>query len=258
VPSSDLFRELLVWSGLLLSAGFGNPIPEELIIISAGIRTAHMDDYGVWRWLMLPVCIVAALIADVMLYGIGRAFGEMINRTPFLSRLIPPEKQERIRENLHRYGVVIFVIGRLIPGIRSTLFLTAGSIHLPLWKFCLADGIGGLIGIPLFYFLGYTLGEQFRDLIESLENRITPYRTIILIVLLSAVGAYLLYRYLRQPIPTGDPEEVPLIGHQIATHLPAASDNGEAPAPAREGEAPAEPASQGSPEASPSRSEQSR
>jgi membrane protein DedA with SNARE-associated domain len=256
VPSSDLFRELLVWSGLLMSAAFGNPIPEELIIISAGIRTAHMDDHGPWRWLMLPVCVVAALVTDVMLYGIGRAFGEVIKRTPFLSRLTPPDKQEHIRENLHRYGVVIFVIGRLIPGIRSTLFLTAGSIRLPLWKFCLADGIGALIGIPLFFFLGYTLGEQFRDLIENLENRITPYRTIILIVLLSAVGAYLLYRYLRQPIPTGDPEEVPLIGHQIATHLPASlADNGEMPAPPKS-EAHAEPKGQG--EASPSVSEQTR
>ena len=221
MPHSDLIYELLGWFGFLVSAAFGNPIPEEIMIISGGIRTAGLGEYGHWRWLMLPACMLGALVADVLLYGIGRVFGELIKRSSWLSRLAPADKQERIRENLHRYGVIIFVIGRLVPGIRTTLFLTAGSTRLPLWKFCAADGLGALFGTSLFFFLGYGLGAQFRDLIEQLDNRITPFKTIILIILLSAAGAYVIYRFLRQPIATGDPQEVPLIGTQIANHLPA-------------------------------------
>jgi membrane protein DedA with SNARE-associated domain len=229
VPDSGLIKELLWWFGLLLSAAVGNPIPEEIMVISGGIRTAHLDEYGPWRWLVLPACMLGALAADIGLYGIGRLFGGVIDRSKWLSRLAPADKQEHIRENLHRYGVIIFVIGRLVPGIRTTLFLTAGTTRLPLWKFCMADGIGALFGTSLFFGLGYLLGDQFRELIEKLEARITPYKTIILILLLCGAGAYLLYRYLRQPIPTGDPEEVPLIGHQIATALPTAPDNGQPP-----------------------------
>jgi hypothetical protein len=116
--------------------------------------------------------------------------------------------------------MVIFVIGRLVPGIRTTLFLTAGTTRLALWKFILADGAGALVGTTLFFLLGYGLGAQFQELIERLENKITPHKPILFILLLLAVAGFLIYRYLRQPIPTGDPEEVPLIGHQIATHLP--------------------------------------
>jgi membrane protein DedA with SNARE-associated domain len=239
VPSSALLYELVWWLVFLMSAGFGNPIPEEIMLISGGIRMAHMGEYGPWRWLMLPFCLVGALLADVVLYTIGRVFGEVIKRTPWLSKLAPPQKQERIRENLHRYGVIIFVIGRLVPGFRTTLFLTAGSTRLALWKFIIADGAGTLFGGTLFFFLGFGLGEQFRQLIEQLEQQISPYKTIILLVLLCAVGAYLLYRFLRQPIPTGDPEEVPLIGHQIATHLPAnPPDNGEPCKPPGEADQP--------------------
>ncbi len=220
MPDIYLLYRLVGWFVFLTSAGFGNPIPEEVMIISAGITTAQMGQYGPWRWLMLPACMLGALGADVILYGIGRAFGEWLQRYSWFNRLAPPEKQEHIRENLHRYGIVIFVIGRLVPGIRTTLFLTAGTTRLPLWKFCLADGAGALVGTSLFFLLGYALGAQFLELIESLEQKIMPYKTIFLILVLMLVGAYLLYRYLRQPIPTGDPEEVPLIGHQIATALP--------------------------------------
>jgi membrane protein DedA with SNARE-associated domain len=221
VPHDNLVYELLGWFLFLLSAAVGNPIPEEIVIISGGIRAAQMtDDYGPWRWLMWPTCTLGALVADLLLYGIGRLFGEVVTRSRLLSKLAHADKQERIRENLHRYGVAIFVIGRLVPGIRTTLFLTAGTIRLPLWKFIVADGIGGLFGTSLFFWLGYLLGAQFRELIEEIDKEISPYKTIILVVLVSVAGAYLLYRYLSQPISTGDPEEVPLIGHQIATHLP--------------------------------------
>jgi len=211
-----------------LKQRFGDQELKDLLLKHAGMPDP-------WRWLMLPACTLGALLADILLYGIGRVFGELLKRVPILSRLASPEKQERIRENLHRYGVAIFVIGRLIPGLRSTLFLTAGTTRLALWKFCLADGIGGLIGTSLFFFLGYILGDQFKALIKNWDDALTPYKTVILILLLSVAGAYLIRRYLRQPIPTGDPEEVPLIGHQIATHLPTSPpDNTPSPQPASE------------------------
>ena len=138
-----------------------------------------------------------------------------------MKRLSPPEKRQRIRENFHRYGFVIFAIGRLVPGIRTTLFLTAGTMRLSLLRFCLADGVGALVGGSLFFFLGYAaLGNQFAELIQRWEEHIKPYKTLFIVLLLVSVAGYLLYLLFRHPIPTGDPEEVPLIGHQIAVHIP--------------------------------------
>jgi membrane protein DedA with SNARE-associated domain len=221
VPERELVYELISWFAFLMSAAFGNPIPEEVMIISGGIRTSQLGEHGAWRWLMLPACMLGALVADVLLYGLGRAFGELLSRKVWLARLAPPEKQQHIRDNFNRYGAVIFIIGRLVPGIRTTLFLTAGTMRLPLVRFCIADGIGALFGTTLFFFLGYALGAQFQDLIERIEKRIDPYKPILLIALLLAVVAYLVYSFWKRPTPTGDPEEVPIIGHQIATHLPA-------------------------------------
>jgi membrane protein DedA with SNARE-associated domain len=246
VPPVDLFRKLL-WGFLALTATAFIPAPEELTSATVGSFTAGMyDDYRPWHWLMLAACILGAVVSDIILYGAGRLFGDFLDRKGWLDKLAPPAKRDKIHHNLHRYGVWIYVVGRMVPGIRTTLFVTTGTMRLPLVRFVIADTIGAVIGTSLFFLLGYAFGAAIIDLIRAYEERINAHKTIVIIVVISIVGAYLIYRYLRQPITTGDPEEVPLIGHQIATHLPtkeepeepcppaggAAQDNGEAAAKA--------------------------
>ena len=226
----DLIYTLGYWFAFLVSAAFGNPIPEEVMIASAGVHAASMGEYG---------SVSLAAPAD----GAGRRAGRRhpalrprpgVRRAPAGNELdealSPPEKRDRIHENFHRYGFVIFAIGRLVPGIRTTLFLTAGTMRLSLLRFCLADGVGALVGGSLFFFLGYGLGNQFEELLEGWENQLASYKPLFFVVLLGLVAAYLLYTFLRRPIPTGDPEEVPLIGHQIAVHIPDKERQGADPA----------------------------
>lgn len=220
MPDRAFFFELLSWFGFLASAGFGNPIPEEIMIIGAGIRTTHLGEYGLFRWLLLPVVMVGGVMADVVLYTLGRLFGARLFATRLMMKVAPPEKRERIRVNFDRYGIAIFVVGRLVPGIRTTLFLTAGSMRLSVVRFIIADGAGALVGATLFFMLGFGLGASFQDIVEEWELKIMAYKSMILLFALVLVGGYLLYFFLRHPIPTGDPKEVPLIGEQIAAAIP--------------------------------------
>lgn len=236
MPDSGFLVELILWFAFLASAGFGNPIPEEVMLVSAGVRTSQMSaDFGLFRWLMVPVCFAGAVTSDVILYALGFFFGGKLLRWRFMRRLAPAEKQERIRENLDRYGMLIFVVGRLVPGIRTTMFLTAGATRLSLFRFVVADGAGAVVGVSIFFFLGYALGAQFEELFWHIEQQLTPYKPILLLSLLLAVAGYLAYAFLRHPIPTGDPEEVPLIGHQIAAHLPTKDSDSRVTAAAAQG-----------------------
>ncbi len=164
--------------------------------------------------------IVGAVVADVVLYMLGRLFGARLLELRWFKKLASEEKRERIKDNFHRYGFVIFLVGRLVPGIRTTLFITSGMMRLSLIRFCLADGLGAVFGGTLFFFLGYGLGSHFMEMMKAIEQRIAPYKAFIIVVLLGIVAAYLLYSFLRRPFQTGDPEDVPLIGHQLAAHMP--------------------------------------
>ena len=62
--------------------------------------------------------------------------------------------------------------------------------------------------------------EQRAALLQRLRLFASPLGWLLPLGLLGVVVGYLLYSFLRHPIAEGDPEEVPLIGHQIAVHLP--------------------------------------
>jgi membrane protein DedA with SNARE-associated domain len=188
------------------------------------------DEIHVRWWILLPVCIIAVILSDVILYSMGRWFGPRLFRFRWMARVLPPHKHRAMEENFHRYGVSILVFGRLVPGIRAPLFLTAGSMHLPVPRFLIADGLGAIVGNSFFFFLGFWLGDSVKTLIESAEERLKP---ILIIVAVGLVVAYLLWHFLRHPVSTGDPEEVPIIGHQVATHIEQAEkEKGDAPPPA--------------------------
>jgi membrane protein DedA with SNARE-associated domain len=167
-------------------------------------------------WILLPVCIIGVVFSDIVLYGVGRYLGEWLLKRPWMARILPPHKRQLTEENFHRYGVGLLVVGRLVPGIRAPLFLTAGSMRLPLPRFLLADGIGAVVGNSLFFFLGFWLGDSIKSLVEHAEEKLKP---ILIVVGVGLVVAYLLWHFLHYPVSTGDPQEVPLIGPQVASHM---------------------------------------
>lgn len=212
----SLLGPFLVFFLMFAAAGLGAPIPEELAIVAAGIWTAANPEYGPARWLVLPVCIAGVLVADVMLYSIGRWYGSRLLHYAWVQRLLPEEKQARIRENFHRYGVNILVFGRLLPGIRVPLFLTAGTMHLPVPLFVLADGLGAVIGNGVLFILAYWFGDAFRSLLERWEHDFERLRAFLVLAAVAVAALYFLYEFFRHPVPTGDPKELPLIGEQVA------------------------------------------
>src|SRR5205823_6079946 len=71
----EVFWPILTTFVLLVLAGVGAPIPEEVPTMCAGIWVANRPELGPVRWLILPVCYAGVILSDVMLYGIGRLWG---------------------------------------------------------------------------------------------------------------------------------------------------------------------------------------
>jgi membrane protein DedA with SNARE-associated domain len=206
----------------LVAAGVGFPMPEEIPIVTAGALAGHAaqePDSALRWWILLPVCILGVVISDGLLYLIGRVFGMSVLKFPFVARLLPQERLERIQGNFRRYGVLILLFARFLPGIRSPIFLTAGIMRLSWRRFLLADGLYAIPGVSLLFFLAYWFTDQFRDLVERAEEDISRVRPLLVLLAILAVGIYFLVQFLRHPVHTGDPQELPLIGEEMAASL---------------------------------------
>jgi uncharacterized membrane protein YdjX (TVP38/TMEM64 family) len=134
----------------------------------------------------------------------------------WMARFFPEAKRQRIERNFHRYGINILLFGRLLPTIRTPLFLTAGMMRLPITRFMVADGIGAVCGNTLMFFLGYWFGGAVLDLVQKGEEWLRP---IVILVVLVAVMLYLIYHFYHSPVTTGDPSEIPIIGNTVAAHI---------------------------------------
>jgi membrane protein DedA with SNARE-associated domain len=245
---------------LLVGAGLGLPMPEELPIVGAGVVVGHaaskpsleevLPNYvGTvaisplagfpgnlpWAslaqscqvgeplvlhwWVMLPVCILGVVISDGLLYGMGRFWGPRLLETRGIKRLLPQQKRERIEENFHKYGVWVLLFARFLPTIRSPIFITAGVMRVPFPRFVLADGLYAIPGVSLLFWLAFWFGDQFRDLIVRAEGRVERLRPLFVLLAIAGIAGFLLHHFLRHPVATGDPEELPVIGEQVASKI---------------------------------------
>jgi len=197
----DQFGYLGVFLALLAS-GLGFPIPEELPVITAGIMVGHEDTTLRWYY-MLPVVIAGVVIGDGFLYGIGRLWGRRLLETQWVQRrLVPPDKREKIEKNFHDRGIMVLLGARLLPGIRTPIFIMAGVLRVPLGRFLLADGLYAIPGVNLLFWVSYMLTDQVLEIF----NKINAYRPLVVACILSGIAGALIQKYvLTRKISTGEP-----------------------------------------------------
>jgi membrane protein DedA with SNARE-associated domain len=216
--------DLFWWLLSFFAGGVGTAaiVPEELLLVGAGIWAAQkeiIEQFGQWRWLVLPAAVLGILIADCCLYLVGRHFGARLLRNRWSAHFLPQHKRERIERNFKRYGVWILLFGRLLPAIRGPLFVTAGMMRVRGRKFLLADALGAVLGNSLLFFLAVWFGHSFENLINALRKDADTVKHALIFVGVVLAGVYLLIHFLRRPVSEGAPDELPLIGPQVAAHI---------------------------------------
>ncbi|MGH9441110.1 MAG: DedA family protein [Thermoanaerobaculia bacterium] len=181
-----LERETVVGVFVLLFVGaFGPSPPEETILLLAG--------YVVYQnlarfWPIVASAYVAAVLGDTALYGIGRFFGGDLEKRPWLGKIFPARRIERVKKSFRKYQFRAIVGGRYVYGLRPVLFFTSGATKMPIWKFLLADSIAASANAVLWIYLGYRFGDRLGDVLHWAERS----ETILLIVAGALIAYFIL------------------------------------------------------------------
>jgi membrane protein DedA with SNARE-associated domain len=177
------FFPLFVFLCLLL-AGLNFPISEDLLIISSAILT-RAD-----RSLLIPSLIAiysGVIISDFMVYWIGTRIRKGVSKSKFISKVLTPQKLDKMHYYLDKYGIFTFIVCRFIPfGVRNTLFMASGIIGLRLFVFALYDITAALISTNVLFFLIYHLGEEIEKPFKAVG--------IILFIIIIAIAGLIITR----------------------------------------------------------------
>lgn len=159
--------------GLLL-CGMGLPVPEDIILVVAGFLAGQNN------WPILPPIIityVGILLGDSFIFFLGKTVGHKILRSKIAQKILSPERLEKAREAFHKYGIWVNFFGRFLPGFRTAIFFTGGTLKYPFYKFFIMDGLAALISAPFFVWLGYWAGKTFSENLEELSQYIKVFKT---------------------------------------------------------------------------------
>jgi membrane-associated protein len=134
-------------------------VPSETSVITAGVVASQGD---LSLWLVVVFAAAGAIAGDNTAYFVGWRFGRRINDRFFTSE----KSKKRIawaQRQVEERGGELIVIARFIPGGRTAVTLSAGTLGYPWRKFIVFDAIAGLVWGLYAASLGYFGGSAFED-----------------------------------------------------------------------------------------------
>jgi membrane protein DedA with SNARE-associated domain len=193
MESVSQFTEQFPYIGLfllLVLGGIGLPFPEDATLMLCGFLIAQK----VIHPLRALVSVYAGLlIADTIIYHLGKKYGRRIVTHHRFHRFLSPLQLTKIEAQFNRRGVFFILFGRHLIGLRAQIFLVAGIMKMRLVKFILADAVSALVTISIMVGIGYTGGNSLEALRKDM-NRIKDWA---IVILLAGVMIYLLYKYVK-------------------------------------------------------------
>lgn len=164
----------------MLASSFGLPVPEELVLVSAGL-VAYMAKnpemfpppyegaQGVNIFTLSLICFFAVFCSDLLVYFIGKFFGGRIIKTRFFQKQVAGRGFDTINSWFQKYGGWACGIFRFTPGLRFPGHMSCGLLGIPMWKFMLIDGLAAVVSVPTQVYIVATYGELILEKIREFK-----------------------------------------------------------------------------------------
>lgn len=178
---------------VLILTGAGLPVPEEVIIIAAGIASSPSSG-ALDPWMAWASCLAGALVGDYLMYWIGFHFGRSVLREHrWFPRFLTPERERRVEQLILLHGPKVFFLARFLVGLRGPVYLTAGILRYPFRKFVLIDAFCATLVVSTFFALSY----RFADHVLGWWKKIHDAELALTVAIVAAIVGIVLFFYIR-------------------------------------------------------------
>ena len=137
----------------LMICGAGLPLPEDITLVAGGVIAGlgYVNVHG-----MFALAMFGVLLGDSAIFLLGHHYGARMLKWRLVARILTPKRYAMVQEKFVRYGNRMLFIARFLPGMRTTVYITAGTSHrVSFTRFLLIDGLAALISVPFWVYLGY-------------------------------------------------------------------------------------------------------
>jgi membrane protein DedA with SNARE-associated domain len=197
-----------VMLGMLILCGVGLPMPEEPILLLAGVVAVENtavegggDHVGLHALLLrfTVVCSVGILIGDLLCFYLGRRIGRDIFKWRWVGKIATRPRRVRAERWFQEYGAWAIFLARFLAGVRLVMYFSAGmSRRVSVWKFVAMDFLGTLVSVPTSIWLAALAWEKLRDFDKAREKLGSFHKVLLAALVVGIVAWFLMARKRRR------------------------------------------------------------
>ncbi|MBM4344038.1 MAG: DedA family protein [Deltaproteobacteria bacterium] len=165
-----------VWAicfGVLLLCGFGLPVPEDITLVTCGYLTyllAPPSSSAADGWTLALVAtavgMAGVMIGDLTMFTLGRRYGDHLAGVWPFRAILGHGRKQMAEEFLARRGPHVLFSARFMPGLRSVVFFTSGTLKVEYGVFLRYDGLAALLSVPALVLTSWYFGDQIAAVID--------------------------------------------------------------------------------------------
>lgn len=145
----------------------GAPLPGETLVIATSALAANGT-------ISLTVALIAifcgAVLGDSTGYAIGHYGGSRLLRRFGSYVKLTPERLDRLEGMFKRRGVYIVVTARFVVVLRQLNGLVSGAVHMPWWRFLIANVVGAALWTAAWGLGPYVIGKAAKPVIQHIKS----------------------------------------------------------------------------------------
>jgi membrane protein DedA with SNARE-associated domain/rhodanese-related sulfurtransferase len=166
----------------------GLPMPSAPLLLVAGA----LEGTGQLRFeTTVGLVIVAAVIADMGWFFLGRWRGTAVLRFVCLISLEPDTCVRRTKEAVARHGRLAILASKFVPGLNAAAPPLAGVSGMSVREYLALDAVSALLWAAAFTGLGRLFSRQLDQLADYMKG----FGGAVLLLLLAALGIYIARKF---------------------------------------------------------------
>jgi membrane protein DedA with SNARE-associated domain len=186
----------------LMICGAGLPLPEDITLVAGGV-IAGLGYANVHA--MFALAMFGVLLGDCAIFLLGHHYGARILQWRFVARVLTPARYASVQDKFHRYGNRMLFIARFLPGMRTTVYLTAGMTHrVSFLRFLLLDATAALISVPFWVYLGFFGADNHEWLVKWVRRGQSSLWVLVGILAVTLLVLWLKHRHRTDDTACGD------------------------------------------------------
>ncbi len=167
------------------------PSPSDVIVVVGASVLAFKGAFD-----FLSLLILASLASSggfMLVYWIGDKLGERLIRTGKL-KFIKQEDFDKVNVWFNKYGYILILVNRFLPGTRSAISFFTGLHKLePIKTFVFAT-ISAFLWNVFLFLLGYFLGKN----VEAIDYYLKTYSSIIFLITIVVILLFVVVKFFKK------------------------------------------------------------